>query len=141
MSVVVLAVVFALAGAGAFALRVTTAFLAAVRPLRGAAAFFAAPGGLRVFAAFLAAGRDFRVFAAFFAADFFAADFDLAMFTPQSVQGVELLRRTPRQPLTCCSMNSTMCPNMGPHFARSGDEPGLRSMSMYSSAIEPPALA
>ena len=49
--------------------------------------------------------------------------------------------RTPGQTLTCCSMNSTMCPNMGPHFARSGDEPALRSMSMYSSAIEPPALA
>jgi hypothetical protein len=122
-------------------LRVAEAFLAAARRLRGAAAFFAAARGLRVFAAFLAAFRGFRVFAAFFAAGFLAADFDLAMFSPQSAQCVELLRRTPRQTLTCCSMNSTMCPNMGPHFAKSGEEPALRSMSMYSSAIEPPALA
>src|SRR5580692_6888913 len=51
--------------------------------------------GLRVFEAFLAASRGFRVFAAFFAAGFLAADFDLAMFSPQSAQCVELLRRTP----------------------------------------------
>jgi hypothetical protein len=109
--------------------------------LRVAAAFFAAPRGLRVFEAFLAADRDFRVFPVFFAADFLEADFEAAMFSPQPAPCVELLRRAPGQILTCCSTNSTICPNMGPHFDRSGEEPALRSMSMYSSAIEPPALA
>jgi hypothetical protein len=78
----VLAAVFALAGAGALALRVAKGFLGAARFLRVAAAFFPAARGLRIFAAFLAAVRDLRVFAAFFAADFLEADFDLAMFPP-----------------------------------------------------------
>ena len=78
--------------AAAFDRRVTTAFLAAARLLRVTAAFFPAARCLRVFAAFLPAARDFRqVFAAFF-----AADFDLAMFSPQSAQYVR-----PVRPCTC----------------------------------------
>jgi hypothetical protein len=83
--------------------------------LRVAAVFLPAVGRLRVFAAFLATVRDFRVFATFFAADFLEADFDFAMFPapPQS----------PDQAFTCLSTNSTIRPNMSPHFDKSGDEP------------------
>src|SRR3979409_1882108 len=70
---------------------------------------------LRVAAAFLATGRDFRVFAAFFAADFLEADFDFAMSL--------LPRNPPDQAFTCLSTNSTIRPNMSPHFDKSGDEP------------------
>jgi hypothetical protein len=63
----------------------------------------------------LATGRDFRVFAAFFAADFLEADFDFAMSL--------LPRNPPDQAFTCLSTNSTIRPNMSPHFDKSGDEP------------------
>ncbi len=127
-----LTAVFALGATAAVVLRGDEAFFAAAGFLRAGAVFFLATCRLRVFEAFFAAARDFRVFPAFFAADFLETDFDAAMFAP--------LRRRFDQTLTCCSMNSTMCPNMGPHFAKSGEEPALRSMSTYSSAIEPPAL-
>src|SRR5260370_32190598 len=88
-------VVVAAAATTAFGLRGAKAFLAAARLLRGAAAFFAAARGLRVFAAFLAAFPDF---AAFFPAGFLAPDFDLAMFSPQPAQCVELLAVRPVRP-------------------------------------------
>jgi hypothetical protein len=109
------AAAFALGVAVAFVLGGATGFLAAVDFLGGAALFFAAAGGLRVFDAFLAAGRDFGVFAAFFAADFLEADFDFAMSL--------LPRNPPDQAFTCLSTNSTIRPNMSPHFDKSGDEP------------------
>src|SRR5947208_621405 len=40
----------------------------------------------------------------------------------------------------CRSMNASMRSNMSPVLDRSGAWPTPRSMSMYSSAIEPPAL-
>jgi hypothetical protein len=49
-------------------------------------------------------------------------------------------RSTPAQALTWRSTNSTMCGNMSPLLDRSGDWPAARSISRYSSVIEPPAL-
>src|SRR5262249_44076451 len=52
-------------------------------------------------------------------------------------------RRSPRttaQAFTCWPTNSTIRSNMSPLLERSGDWPAWRSISIYSSAIEPPAL-
>jgi hypothetical protein len=99
MTVLVSALVFALAVATDFVLRGANAFLAGAGFLRGAAAFFAAAGGLRVFAAFFTAGWAFRVFDAFLAADFLEADFDAAMFAsparPTSLLPLALLTKCP----------------------------------------------
>jgi len=44
------------------------------------------------------------------------------------------------QTVMCRSMNATIRSNMSPVLDRSGAWPTPRSMSIYSSAIEPPAL-